>query len=323
MSDEQRALYVSDRANFYDAHAYALATGDGASAVKFVRRLGRVTGAVGANARDWYARAVASVDLRQGTREDRAWALVRTARAANFMRRVRSSSELARRSRRPFRRARGRARERRRNRGAMRRRAINRKLRPTQVELAERLAALTQSLDDADPAAAAARTRTPSEAQWTLALALLGRALEENDRAAAERSPALLRGRERTPPRHRGRWWNRRGRCNDLAFSLFVLEAYSEGIATGQRALRKLLELEATLATETGWVADFLFSHRDLLMRERRRRRRHQPRQRRPPHVPRGRRRRGGHAARRILPYREERAGGPRRRRLRGRGSQR
>jgi hypothetical protein len=47
---------------------------------------------------------------------------------------------------------------------------------------------------------------------------------------------------------------------SDLAFSLFVLEAYSEGIAAGQRALRKLLEMEATLETETGRVSDPLFT---------------------------------------------------------------
>ena len=39
-----------------------------------------------------------------------------------------------------------------------------------------------------------------------------------------------------------------------------LLEAYSEGIATGQRALGKLRELEATLETETGWVSDSLFA---------------------------------------------------------------
>ena len=47
VSDEQRDLFVSDRANFDEAHARALATGDGASALRFVRRLGRVTGVVG------------------------------------------------------------------------------------------------------------------------------------------------------------------------------------------------------------------------------------------------------------------------------------
>ena len=83
VSDEQRDLFVSDRANFGEAHARALATGDGASALRFVRRLGRVTGVVGGNARDWYARAVASIALPWGVREDRAWALVRTARIAD------------------------------------------------------------------------------------------------------------------------------------------------------------------------------------------------------------------------------------------------
>ena len=57
VSDEQRDLFLSDRANFGEAHARALATGDGASALRFVRRLGRVTGVIGSGARDWYARA--------------------------------------------------------------------------------------------------------------------------------------------------------------------------------------------------------------------------------------------------------------------------
>jgi hypothetical protein len=42
--------------------------------------------------------------------------------------------------------------------------------------------------------------------------------------------------------------------------SLFVLGEYSEGIATGQRALGKLLAFEAALETESGWVPDFLFT---------------------------------------------------------------
>ena len=58
--------------------------------------------------------------------------------------------------------------------------------------------------------------------------------------------------------------------CTTLPISLFVLGDYSEGIATGQRALRKLLELEATLETETEGCRISLH-HRDPLSRQRRR----------------------------------------------------
>jgi tetratricopeptide (TPR) repeat protein len=255
VSDEQRALYVSDRANFDEAHAHALATGDGASAVKFVRRLGRVAGGVGANARDWYARAVASVALHQGTREDRAWALVRTARVSNYggeYARARSLLDEAAVLFEALGDGHGTA-------DAIGARAVTELLAGNYdqaVELAEQLLALTQSLDEADPAAAAARTRTPSEGHEVLALALLGRAVEEDDRAAAERSFAFFAARADPPA---ATLLEQAARLRDLAFSLFVLESYSEGIATGQRALRKLLEFEATLATESGWTPDFLF----------------------------------------------------------------
>jgi len=46
----------------------------------------------------------------------------------------------------------------------------------------------------------------------------------------------------------------------DLAVSLFVLEDYSESIATAQRALEKLRELEARDETQIGVVWDCLFT---------------------------------------------------------------
>ena len=84
MSDAHRDLYLSDRANFNEAHARALTTSDGASALQFVRRLARATQETGSRARDWYARCAASIALPGGAREDRAWALVRTARIAGI-----------------------------------------------------------------------------------------------------------------------------------------------------------------------------------------------------------------------------------------------
>jgi predicted ATPase/class 3 adenylate cyclase len=257
VSDAQRDLFVSDRANFDEAHARALATGDGASALRFVRRLGRATGVVGGSARDWYAKGVASLALLGGAREDRAWALVRTARVATLagdFARARSWLDEADALFEELGDGHGSA-------DAIGARCVvelSTGNYDRAVELAERLAALAQALDDADPAAAAAGTRTPSEAAWTLAWALLGQALMENDRSAAERSRALFAARANAGAA--GTLVEQAASLNDLSRSLFVLEAYSEAIATGQRALGKLLELEDTLESETGWVSDSLFT---------------------------------------------------------------
>jgi predicted ATPase/class 3 adenylate cyclase len=257
VSDAQRDLFVSDRANFDEAHARALATGDGASALRFVRRLGRATGVVGGSARDWYAKGVASLALLGGAREDRAWALVRTARVATLagdFARARSWLDEADALFEELGDGHGSA-------DAIGARCVvelSTGNYDRAVELAERLAALAQALDDADPAAAAAGTRTPSEAAWTLAWALMGQALMENDRSAAERSRALFAARADAGAA--GTLVEQAASLNDLSRSLFVLEAYSEAIATGQRALGKLLELEDTLESETGWVSDSLFT---------------------------------------------------------------
>ena len=195
MTDEQRDRFLSDRANFGEAHARALVTGDGASALQLRslpgsshgRDRGRRPRLVCEGCREprlarWYSRgprlgARAHCALRQSHR------------------RVRSSSELARRSRRALRRSRGRARERRRNRGAMRHRAINRKLRSAQSSSPNssrrsRSPSMTpiQPLPrrELEP-----RRRLKSALAW----ALLGRAVEENDRAAAERSRAFFAAR--------------------------------------------------------------------------------------------------------------------------------
>jgi predicted ATPase/class 3 adenylate cyclase len=257
VSDAQRDLFVSDRANFDEAHARALATGDGASALRFVRRLGRATGVVGGSARDWYAKGVASLALLGGAREDRAWALVRTARVATLagdFARARSWLDEADALFEELGDGHGSA-------DAIGARCVvelSTGNYDRAVELAERLAALAQALDDADPAAAAAGTRTPSEAAWTLAWALMGQALMENDRSAAERSRALFTARADAGAA--GTLVEQAASLNDLSRSLFVLEAYSEATATGQRALGKLLELEDTLESETGWVSDSLFT---------------------------------------------------------------
>jgi predicted ATPase len=258
VSDEQRDLFVSERANFDEAHARALATGDGASALRFVRCLGRVLGVFGATF-DWYARGIASIALPGGAREDRAWALVRIARAASLtgeFDRARSWLDEADALFEEVGDKHGSA-------DAIGARCdveIRTGNFDRAVKLAERLAALREALDDADPAAAAARTRNPSEAESTLAWALLGQALEENDRAAAERSRVFFAARADAAAAAVGTLVEQASWLCDLAISLFVLEAYSESTATGQRALRMLLEMEATAGTETGRVADSFFT---------------------------------------------------------------
>jgi hypothetical protein len=126
------------------------------------------------------------------------------------------------------------------------------------IQLAERLAAIRQSLDDAGPASAAAQTRTPSEADGLLAWALLGRAVEENDREAAERSREIFAAAANAVAAS-GTLMEQAAWLSDLSLSLFVLEAYSESIAAGQRALRKLLELEDATKSDIGPTWDCLF----------------------------------------------------------------
>ena len=47
---------------------------------------------------------------------------------------------------------------------------------------------------------------------------------------------------------------------DNLAYCLFVLGEYSDGIAAAQRALRKLLELEATVELQTDAVSESLLT---------------------------------------------------------------
>jgi predicted ATPase/class 3 adenylate cyclase len=258
VTDEQRALFISDRSNFEEAHTRAIATGDGASAVRFVRRLGRVTGAVAVNARDWYEKGIASLALPGGAREDRAWALVRTARIADITGdfvRARSWLDEAdllfeelgdgQRSADAL--------------GARCVVEISTGNWDRAIELAQELAALALALDGPDRSAGAERTRAAVEADWTLAWALLGRALADGDRAAAERSRAIFAA-SAAGAATSGTLAEQVFFLDDFAWSLFVLEAYSESIESAQRALGKLLELEAKPEAETGRLSNLLFT---------------------------------------------------------------
>ena len=258
VSDDQRALFVSDRANFDEAHARALANGDGASALRFVRHLGRVMGVVGANARDWYARAVASIAMPGGTREDRAWALVRAARIADVtgeLARARSWLDEAEALFEELGDRHGSA-------DALGARCVVELTTGNYdraIELAERLAAIGRAFDEADAAAGAARSGASSEAEWALGWALAGRAFEENDHAAAERSRAIFAAGADAAAASGilddQAWW-----LDHLAWSLVALEAHAESIESAQRALRKLLALEASHETGTARVSSPLMT---------------------------------------------------------------
>ncbi len=258
VTDEQRGLVVSDRANFAEAHARAVATGDGASALKFVRRLGLVRGFTGVGARDWYPRAVASIALPGGAQPDRAYALVSAARTASLIgdfARARSWLDEAETLFEELADAEGNAAV------ILSRCALEARVGnyDEAFELAERLAALGEPLDSDDPAAVAAKARISSEADAMLAWALLGRAAEENDREAAQRSREIL-GARADAAAASGTLMEQAVWLGDLALSLFVLETYSESIATGQRAVRKIRELEAANDTQIAPVWDCLFT---------------------------------------------------------------
>ena len=250
-SDEQRDLYLSDRANFNEAHTRALATGDGASALQFVRRLARATQETGSRARDWYARCAASIVLPGGAREDRAWALVRTARIAGItgdFAQARSWLDEADVLLEELEDLHGSA-------DALGARCLVELSTGNfdqTLELAEQLAALVRILPDADRAGA------ESEAQWALANALLGRAVVDNDRSSAEHSRALFTAS--VDAAAAGPLYDQAGSLDNLAYCLFVLGEYSDGIAAAQRALRKLLELEATVESQTDAVSESLLT---------------------------------------------------------------
>jgi predicted ATPase/class 3 adenylate cyclase len=251
VSDEQRDLYLSDRANFDEAHARALTTGDGASALRFVRRLGRATQVTRGRARDWYAKCAASIVLPGGAREDRAWALVRTARIANItgeFAQARSWLDEADVLLEELEDWLGSA-------DALGARCVVELTTGNfdqALELAEQLAALARVLHDADRAGA------ESEAEWALAWALLGRAVVDKDRSSAERSRALFAASVDVAAA--GPLYDQASSLDALAYCLFVLGEYSDGVAAAQRALRKLLELEATVESQTDAVSESLLT---------------------------------------------------------------
>jgi hypothetical protein len=257
VTDEVRGRVASDRANLSEAHVRALATGDGATALKFVRRLGRVRSFTGVGARDWYPRVVASIALPGGTREDRAYALVSAAATAGLIgdfARARTWLDEAESLFEQLDDKEGTA-------FVIEARCVLAYRIGNYAEgfeLAERLTALSQSLDGDPAATAAGKARMSSRANWMLAGALLYRAVEENDWNGAERSREILAA-EADVAAASGTLMEQAAWLDTLALSLFVLESYSESIATAQRALRKVVELEAANETKIAPAWDCLF----------------------------------------------------------------
>ena len=190
MSDEQRDLYLSDRANFNEAHARALATGDGASAFDSFA--------------DWLAqRKRPGVEPATGTRgvqraspcPEAAERIVhgrscaaRIAAITGEFAQARSWIDEADVLLEELEDWHGSA-------DALGARCVVELSTGNfdqALELAEQLAALVRILPDADRAGA------ESEAQWALANALLGQAVVDNERSSAERSRALHRRRGRS-----------------------------------------------------------------------------------------------------------------------------
>jgi predicted ATPase/class 3 adenylate cyclase len=243
-SDEQQDHFVRDRANFREAHARALAAGDAASSVHFVRCLGRVMDMTGSPVTETYATGLASLALPGGTDEDRAYALVRTASFADQLGQFGAARDLLSKAAALFEElddALGLA-------DALAWRA-DVEFRTGDygdaVVYAERLAAIGEALDDADIA---------SRAEGLLASAYLGRAIADGDREAAERSRELMEAELRYMADSDSSLYQATA-LSSLSTALFALEEHSESIATAQRALRQLLELEPSrVITDTLFV---------------------------------------------------------------------
>ena len=246
-SDEKVDLYKSDAANYNVAHARALADGDAASALRFVRFLSRALYRVRPFA-ETYAMARSSLALPGGADDDRAYALVAAANVAV----VRGESDAAR-------------------------------------DLLDDADASFEQLDDGEGLAAVLATRSTLATvvgdlsaamelakrlgqlgrelgnervarlgDLKLADALAVRALEEGDRAAAERSRALYEAWERKLPQLGSKveesimYW-----C--LGLVELAAGNHDASILYGRQSLLRMLDLGLTRAPDQllvlGWAA--------------------------------------------------------------------
>lgn len=104
------------------------------------------------------------------------------------------------------------------------------------VMVADRLTSLGEAMDDADIV------------HWgedVLGGALVGRAIVDGDREAAERSRSLSEAQVRYAADSNWSSLEQANSVANLAASLFALGDYSECIATAQRSLREMPQIEA------------------------------------------------------------------------------
>ena len=233
-TDEQRYRFISDRANFREAHARALVAGDAASALRLVRCLGRVMNMTGSPPTDSYTTGVASLALPGGHAEDRAYALVRTASFADHAGLFDSARKLLSEAEDSFREL-----------GdpygsadaiVWQSDVALRMGRYTDaLALGEMLAGIAKDLDD---------RRIASDADEVLGLALLARALVDGDREAAEQGYAFMAAEMEYVVESEPVLEQVVARAN-LALAQYALAEYSNSIATAQRALRDVVGLDA------------------------------------------------------------------------------
>jgi predicted ATPase/class 3 adenylate cyclase len=247
-SDELVDHYKADAANFRIALARALARGDAASALRFVRCLGRLLYRL-APPGDAYSIARASLALPGGADDDRAYALVRAANFAALLGgEVDAAQDQLSEAEALFEQLDDGA-------GLAEVFACRSTLASIvgdyaeAIGFAEKQAVLARELGDADLA---------RFADLRLADALSARAMEEGDRAAADRSRAIYKAYEREI-RDFGSTFEETILYTRLAIVEFSRGAHAEAISLGRRGLLGVLELGVARAYDQllvmGWAA--------------------------------------------------------------------
>ena len=244
-SDEQRKRFVSDQANFREAHTRVLEAGDGARAVLFVRRMWRAMWVAGSPVRDGYVRALASLALPGAPKEDRAYALTRAAFGGLLLGELDRARQLLSEAEALFD---GLGDDRGLADVLVCRSAVEQKVGDYALSAAllERVVAIGEAIGDDDIAV---------WGETWLFNPVFARAVADGDREAAERSRTLA---EASMVRcEAGRWDSSSLEgalaLSDLAGSLFALGEYSDSIDTAQRSLREMPPIEAVGGQALTW----------------------------------------------------------------------
>ena len=253
ISDAQLNRFAADRADFRLAQTRAIAEGDAASAVRFIRCLGRVLVRLGPVS-DGYPVARASLALHGGAVDDRAYALVRTAGMAMLSGELESADGMLTEAEVLFEQLGDAA-------GLADSTAWRSHLAGTAgdhdqaIAFAEKQGAIARELGDPDIA---------SYSNLILGDALMGLAVERDDQVAARRSRALLEA-ERAELYARESSLHEINLFARLALVLIVLGEHAESIALAQRSMRQavevgvrwLMEYHLTIGVATGGRGDY------------------------------------------------------------------